>query len=251
MKGGLPIDFDHATLLAAPGGSPAPAAGWIRDFRIVAGAIEGRVEWPRRGADALGGREYRFISPVFSFERPNGVRDDAMVGRVLLIRGAALTNNPALSQLPALAASRIDEISPMEKKICADMGVSEADYLAQKKKKTQHSPAPKSFRSGQQIEIDRSQAAREMIGHAIARQLGPVLTTLGNAKGESSVALVELTADERKICEAFGNSERDFLALRAKSQKAIKAAWEESAAVLSRFGSSRITVAQLCARSRS
>jgi len=53
MKGGLPIDCEHATDRAAPHGLPAPAMGWIRNFRIVAGAIQGRVEWTPRGSAAL------------------------------------------------------------------------------------------------------------------------------------------------------------------------------------------------------
>src|SRR5580698_7771598 len=100
FKGGLPVDFDHAIDRAAPGGLPAPAAGWIRDFRIVAGAIQGRIEWTPAGRSALEGKSYRFISPVFSFLPPEGAAADAMTGLVTSIQRAALTNNPALSQLP-------------------------------------------------------------------------------------------------------------------------------------------------------
>jgi|GEM_PF-2861655 len=124
LAGGLPIDFDHATDRAAPQGLPAPAAGWIREFRIVAGAIQGRVEWTPRGGAALKGKEYRFVSPVFEFDPAAGTTAGVDSGRVIRIRRAALTNNPALSQLPAIAASRV-ELTAMERKICADMGTSE------------------------------------------------------------------------------------------------------------------------------
>lgn len=106
QAGGLPIDFDHATDRAAPQGLPAPAAGWIREFRVVAGAIMARVEWTPRGAAAVKGKEYRFISPVFEFDPPAGSLAGAETGRVVRIKRAGLTNNPALSQLPAIAASR-------------------------------------------------------------------------------------------------------------------------------------------------
>lgn len=106
MKGGIPIDYDHATDRAAPNGLPAPAAGWIREFRVVAGAIQGRVEWTENGARSIKSKEYRFISPVFSYDPPAGASQDEETGRVKLIARAALTNNPALSQLPAIAASR-------------------------------------------------------------------------------------------------------------------------------------------------
>ncbi len=143
LAGGVPIDFDHATDRAAPQGLPAPAAGWIREFRAVAGAIQGRVEWTARGAAALKSKEYRFISPVFEFDPPVGAAAGAQTGRAIRIRRAALTNNPALSQLPALAASRREGAQTFVGALTADQrevyrrmglrekGVTEAQFAAQ------------------------------------------------------------------------------------------------------------------------
>jgi phage I-like protein len=128
LQGGVPIDFDHAIDRGAPQGRPAPAAGWVREFRVVAGAIQGRVEWTPRGLAAVKAKDYRFISPVFSFVPPEGASEGAMTGRVLVIQRAALTNNPALDQLPAIAASRT-ELSPLAKSICAQLNIPEREFV--------------------------------------------------------------------------------------------------------------------------
>jgi phage I-like protein len=88
MRAGVPVDYDHATDLGAPHGSPAPAAGWITEFAVRDGAIWGRVEWTGRAAAAIRAREYRYISPVFQFSPQDG--------RVTRLLRAGLTNNPNL-----------------------------------------------------------------------------------------------------------------------------------------------------------
>ena len=96
MTAGLPIDFDHAIDLGAPQGQPAPAAGWIKELRLVNGVIQGRVEWTATGAKALAAKLYRYISPVFEFS------EDGTVQRLLR---AAVTNNPNL-YLTAIASAQ-------------------------------------------------------------------------------------------------------------------------------------------------
>ena len=97
MNAGVPIDYDHATDFGAPEGRPAPAAGWIRELEVRAGAVWGRVEWTARAQSSIVAREYRYVSPVFQFDPKDGV-----VTRLLR---AGLTNNPNL-HLTAIAASR-------------------------------------------------------------------------------------------------------------------------------------------------
>jgi len=90
----LVIDFDHQTQRSATNGLPAPAAGWIKRVFERDGAVWGAVEWTAEAARMIAAKQYRFISPVFHFERATR--------RVLRIHGAALTNEPAL-YMPALA----------------------------------------------------------------------------------------------------------------------------------------------------
>jgi phage I-like protein len=93
-QAGLVLDFDHSTDLAAPEGRPAPAAGWLKRFKVEHGAIFARIEWTSDAAGAVKAKKYRYVSPVFEHSK------DGKVERILR---AALTNNPALINLPALA----------------------------------------------------------------------------------------------------------------------------------------------------
>jgi len=95
---GIVLDYDHSTDLAAPEGRPAIAAGWIKQFKVVSGAIFARVEWTKQAAEALTDKLYRYISPVFEHDKK---------GNVEIILRAALTNNPALTQLPAIASAQL------------------------------------------------------------------------------------------------------------------------------------------------
>ncbi len=91
------IDYEHQTLRAADNGQPAPAAGWITALDYVAGdGLYATVSWTDEAQAALLSKKYRYLSPVFAF--------DPDTGDVLELLHVALTNNPALTQLPALAA---------------------------------------------------------------------------------------------------------------------------------------------------
>lgn len=91
------IDYEHQTLHAETNGKPAPAAGWI-------GRLEARddglyavdVEWTAAAAEMIAARQYRYISPVFPY--------DKRTGRVLAVAYAALTNFAGLDGLTDLAA---------------------------------------------------------------------------------------------------------------------------------------------------
>jgi phage I-like protein len=93
---GLVLDYDHSTDLAAPEGRPAPAAGWLKGLKVQDSAIFARVEWTEEAAAAIKAKKYRYVSPVFEHSKD---------GRVERILRAALTNNPALINLPAIAAA--------------------------------------------------------------------------------------------------------------------------------------------------
>lgn len=91
------IDYEHQTLRAEANGKPAPAAGWI-------GKLEARddglyavdVEWTAEAAAMIAAKQYRYISPVFNY--------DKRTGRVQTVVHAALTNYAGLDGLTDLAA---------------------------------------------------------------------------------------------------------------------------------------------------
>lgn len=100
---GLPIDYDHRTYKA----DDSRAAGWIRELQMRANKLWARVDWTPAAAAAIARKEYRFISPVFKCT-PNDPHapENEVSGEVQYLRGAALTNDPALSmkELARLAA---------------------------------------------------------------------------------------------------------------------------------------------------
>lgn len=87
----LPLDWEHATETRAPQGLDAPAAGWIEEVAVRdGGSIWGRVDWTLRGRAMVEGKppEYRFVSPVFTF--------DATTGVIRRLVSVGLTNTPNL-----------------------------------------------------------------------------------------------------------------------------------------------------------
>lgn len=84
----IPLDWEHATELRAPKGETAPAAAWIAQLEVRDGALWGRVEWTERGRQSVAAREYRYLSPVFQFERESK--------RIARLTSAGLTNSPNL-----------------------------------------------------------------------------------------------------------------------------------------------------------
>lgn len=111
------VDYEHQTIQSARNGQPAPAAGWITglEWREDAGLFA-RVDWTERAAAMIAAGEYRYLSPVFSYDAS---------GLVLDLGPAALTNNPGLdglTDLAALSARFIDietETPPMKELLIA------------------------------------------------------------------------------------------------------------------------------------
>lgn len=101
----LAIDYEHQSfdrLNTRPDGL-RPAAGWIGGLEIRDDGLWAvDVVWTERAAELLRNGEYRYFSPVI-FWTDEDYSDVAGLGPV------ALTNDPALCALPALAACREGE----------------------------------------------------------------------------------------------------------------------------------------------
>ena len=82
----LPVDVNHAEELRAPSGNDAPAYAWIEAVESRPDGIYGRFAFNERGIRAVNGREYRFVSPVFSF--------DKNTREIRQLNSAALVNSP-------------------------------------------------------------------------------------------------------------------------------------------------------------
>lgn len=114
----LPVDIEHATELKAPKGDRAPAMGWIKALEVRNGGVWGRVEWTNDGGFTVSERQYRYISPVFQY--------DKTTKQILRLTSAALTNQPNLA-LQALnrEGQTEHEEEPAMKKIYAALGLTE------------------------------------------------------------------------------------------------------------------------------
>jgi phage I-like protein len=94
----LPVDVNHAEELRAPQGDLAPAYAWIEGIEAREAGIYGLLTFTERGAQAVAAREYRYLSPVFSF--------DPQSKEIQRVDSAALVNTPnfALALNRAVAA---------------------------------------------------------------------------------------------------------------------------------------------------
>ena len=113
------VDYEHASEHRAPVGLDAPAAGWIDRIEIRDGAVWGRVEWTAQARQRIQAREYRFISPVFTFEKASS--------RIVALQSAALTNQPNLN-LTALNSNNGDWMTARCRQEFADNAGIRAEF---------------------------------------------------------------------------------------------------------------------------
>jgi phage I-like protein len=94
------FDYEHQTIHALTNGKEAPASGWATEFewRPGVGLFATNVEWTPRAKEMIGAKEYRYISPVISW-------DDK--GNVTGVLCASLVNYPALLGMSPLGSSAL------------------------------------------------------------------------------------------------------------------------------------------------
>ncbi len=85
----LPFDVEHSTEIKAKNGDAAPAIAWVKALEVRdGGAIWGQVAWNAEGKDLVAKQGYRYVSPVFVFERNSR--------RITSLDSVGLTNKPNL-----------------------------------------------------------------------------------------------------------------------------------------------------------
>ena len=91
----LPVDYEHQNdKPEAKLHGPVPAAGWIKELKMAADGLWGRIEWTATAREMIGNREYRYISPSFLYH--------PVTKAIVRLKGAGLVHNPNL-HLTALA----------------------------------------------------------------------------------------------------------------------------------------------------
>lgn len=211
----LPIDYGHQTQHAAMNGQPAPAAGWLREFRVEGGAITAAVEWTKRAAKALRRREFRYISPTFLVRR----------GVVMAITGAAVTNTPALD-LPALAEDAMDNNHHAAARILDKLGLAaDADDAA--------------------VDAALARVADRRAAEIASAALAPVAEALGlaqDAQAEQVIAAARRRQPDPG--EYVPRSEFDSVARSLQELQTARAEERATAAVDAAISSGRLTPAQ-------
>ena len=104
------IDYEHQVLNAKTNGQPAPASGWFKqlEWREGVGLFAVNVSWTAAAKAHINNNEYRYISPVFSYDKATGAVTNLLM--------AALVNTPALDGMKDLAAaySQLIQEQPMD-----------------------------------------------------------------------------------------------------------------------------------------
>jgi hypothetical protein len=130
----LAIDYEHQSFDALNSREDGlrPAAGWIGGLEIRADGLWAvDVSWTDRARQLLATGEYRYFSPVIYWT-------DAQANEVAGLGPVALTNDPAMVGLPALAAARESvadtaaEISRLKRQLC----LQEADTFVERGMRT-------------------------------------------------------------------------------------------------------------------
>jgi phage I-like protein len=106
----LCVDYEHQSLDAAQKAGPIPAAGWIKALEGRPDGVWARIAWTETASACLKAKEYRYLSPVFSY--------DPKSGEVLALTGAGLTNTPNL-HLRAAASRQGDPMNELLERLCA------------------------------------------------------------------------------------------------------------------------------------
>lgn len=98
-KKDLVIDFEHQSVT----GGKAPAAGWIKALEKSPEGLWAIVKyWTKEAERLILDGQYRYFSPTLYFSEDGE--------KVIALHSVALTNHPALHNIPALAASDSGEL---------------------------------------------------------------------------------------------------------------------------------------------
>ncbi|MHA1572376.1 MAG: phage protease [Alphaproteobacteria bacterium] len=107
----LPIDFDHGMLAAVKTPETSVAAGWFTPAIVDNKLMALNVEWTERAAAMLRGREFRFLSPAFNYDRKTG--------QITQLLNVALTNLPATRDAEPLVANQLENVPSTQSRAAA------------------------------------------------------------------------------------------------------------------------------------
>jgi phage I-like protein len=187
------IDYDHQTLYTESNGQKALAAGWISRFewRDSAGLF-GQVSWTPAATQHINDGEYKYLSPVITYDRDSGV--------ITGLQLAALVNYPGLIGMEPVVAhlsaqftqptlsndpQEHDSMNPILAALLAGLGL------------------PETATQEQAVSALAALKAKPVVGAALSAALGikadapeqvavEAVTALKSTSGNSTVAIAAL-----------------------------------------------------------
>ena len=204
-KNPMVVDYEHQTVLTKDNGRPAPAAGWVRrlEWRKDKGLFAVDVKWTDAARTSIQNDEYRYISPVFQYDRETGA--------VMELVNAALTNSPALDGMEAAIALRLQLDTGNEELECLRRGMAmrEIDKIVDG-----------AFVDGRllpyQLEAARKLASSDLEALKTLLERPSLIPTLQSGKIEIKGMSQGLNTAELRMCQLTGRSPEEFAALKQK-----------------------------------
>lgn len=225
----LVVDYEHQTQHAAANGQPAPAAGWITSLEWEDGrGLYASVTWTDKARDHIRAGEYRYISPVFSFDRESGA--------IFRLHSAALTNTPALDGMDAASATLVTNKEPHSmNSILAALGLPEtADEAAALAALTALKNEKDSALAAARAEPDPQKYVAMSTFSSLQQEAASLRAELDKMKAEANAAALageieaalkdgRLTAATKSWAEELAQKNPDTLKTFLKSQPPLEA----------------------------
>jgi phage I-like protein len=222
----IPVDWEHSSLERAERGLEAPAAGWIIGLRYVKDkGLIARIKWNERAAEQINAGEYKYLSPAGLVLKKTS--------EFVELHSVALTNRPAIKDLPALKAA--------SERLMKEMAMPEPNGT-EGEMGTGATPDQlvgelKSLLEGKGVEIPEGAGIPEILQAAIGYLKGGTEAEgEGEAEGEPAAASIKVLeklglekgADEETVLKALversTRSDTDMIAL--SEYKAVKTVTE-------------------------
>lgn len=206
----LVVDYEHQTINAAENGKPAPAAGWIESLEAGPDGLYATVKWTDAARAFIQADEYRYISPVFSF--------DPETGAVLELKSAALTNYPALDGMDAVAARTEDDSSMKKETLEAlrhffGLAADEDEDAALAALKAQGQTLAAMLTAAKETAPDPAQYVPAAMLAAAQEKNAALVAKMNELEGESTLAALTAEIDAAladgrlpKACEAWAKA---------------------------------------------
>ena len=147
------VDYEHQRLSSKDNGKEVPAAGWINPRSLVwvesglEAGLYGEVKWTAKAAEMIAADQYRYLSPVFTYDKTTGEPNDllnvaltnfpaidgAMAAAALTARAPG-TSGPTWSELRSIdvfnrSFAALGVLHPDTEQVIAACGVSRAEYM--------------------------------------------------------------------------------------------------------------------------